>query len=113
MRRPRKAAIRRLTPEGESNPIDGYVDHPARQKALELLEQTLDDLTDAEYLGLGTDEGWWYSLCLDSLHRLPSEVEPALTAREYELLKARAVVQTAYAKLADAQRESQRRAARA
>jgi hypothetical protein len=46
------------------------------------------------------------------MHRLPSEVEPALTAREYELLKARALVQTAYSKLLDAHHQEQRRAAR-
>lgn len=101
-----------MTPEGEHNPVDGYADHPVRTKALELLGQTLDDLTDAEYLGMGTDEGWWLSLCLDTMHRLPSEVEPTLTAREYELLKARALVQTAYSKVLEEHRESQRRAAR-
>lgn len=87
------------------------MNHPVREKALELLGQTLDDLTDAEYLGMGTDEGWFLGLCLDTMHRLPSEVEATLTAREYELLKARALVQTAYAKVLAAHHESQRRSA--
>lgn len=104
-------AIQRLTPQGEHNPIDGYVDHPLRIKALELLGQTLDDLTDEEYLGMGTDEGWYLALC-ERLGRLPSEVDPYLTAREATLLQAQGIVSTARQQLLSAKRDSQRRLSR-
>lgn len=68
---------------------------------MELLERTEDDLTDAEILGRSPDELWFMDLCVEELHRLPSEVNPLLMCREYTWLKARSVVKRA---MADMQR---------
>ena len=61
---------------------------------------------------MGTDEGWWLTLCLETMGRLPSEMEPLVTAREYTILKARSVVQSAYHKLLTAHAAEQRSAQR-
>jgi len=42
-----------------------------------------------------TDDQWYVSLCLEDLHRLPSEINDILTMREYTLLQAHAVVKRA------------------
>lgn len=49
-------------------------------------------MTDVELMARSSDELWYVTLCLDDLHRLPSEVDPILTCREYTLLKARSIV---------------------
>lgn len=67
-----------------------------RRKALELLARTEDDLTNAEIFAReATDEYWFIELCLETLHRLPSEVEPILMQREYMLLSARNIINRA------------------
>lgn len=62
---------------------------------MELLQKTLDDLTDQEVINRTTDEGWYLDLCLDQLHRLPSEIDAILLCREYTALQARAIVKRA------------------
>jgi hypothetical protein len=71
-----------------------------RRLALELLDRTLDDLSDLEVLSRQTDDGWYMDLCLESLHRLPSEIDPILGCREYTALQARAIAAQARAQLA-------------
>jgi len=70
-----------------------------RRIAIELCGRTIDDLTDAELFGRLTDDGWYLDLCIDSLNRLPSEIDPILGCREYTLLQARAIVKQAQAEL--------------
>lgn len=62
---------------------------------MELCDRELDDLTDQEVFARMTDDGWYMDLCLDMLHRLPSEVDPILGCREYTALHARAIVKAA------------------
>lgn len=85
-----------LTTENGQDPIDGSELNAVRRRALELLERDDDDLTDAEvFASEATDQFWFISLCVDQLHRLPSEVDPLLLCREYTLLQAHAVVRKA------------------
>ena len=70
------------------------------RRALELVGRSDDDLTDVELLTKGSDDFWYITLCLDSLHRLPSEVDRILLCREYTALQAHAVVQKAMTDLA-------------
>ena len=67
--------------------------------ALDLLDRTLDDLSDLELFARQTDEAWYQDLCLESLHRLPSEIDPILGCREYTALQARSIVKAAQAQL--------------
>jgi hypothetical protein len=90
-----KAAILRLLPSDGLDEIDGSELNAVRRVALELCERTIDDLTDLELFGRLTDDGWYLDLCVDSLHRLPSEVDPILGCREYTLLQARSIVKQA------------------
>lgn len=78
---------------------DGDDNNAVRRVALELCDRGLDDLTDMELFGRLTDEGWYLDLCVDSLHRLPSEVDPILGCREYTVLQARSIVKQAQAQL--------------
>ena len=64
-----------------------------------MLQRTADDLTDAELFGRLTDEGWYVDVCLEQLHRLPSEVDPILGCREYTTLQARSLVKQAQSSL--------------
>lgn len=68
-----------------------------RRRALELVgtSRTLDDLTDLELFARQTDDAWYIDLCIEQLHRLPSEIDPILGCREYTTLQARAIVQQA------------------
>ena len=66
-----------------------------RDRALELLVQTDDDLTDAEIFAQQGDPFWYVDLCLEKLHRLPSEVDPLLLCREYTEIQAYHVVKRA------------------
>lgn len=66
-----------------------------RREALRLCARTIDDLTDMELFGRLTDEGWYVDLCVESLHRLPSEIDPILGMREYGVLQARSIVKQA------------------
>jgi hypothetical protein len=70
-----------------------------RREALALLERTADDLSDMELFGRLTDEGWYIDICIDQLHRLPSEVDPILGCREYTTLQARSIVKQAQSNL--------------
>lgn len=67
--------------------------------ALALVDRDLDDLTDLELFSRLSDEGWYIDLCVDQLHRLPSEIDPVLGCREYTMLQARAIVRQAQAVL--------------
>lgn len=42
-----------------------------------------------------TDDHWFVSLCLEDLHRLPSEINPILTMREYGVLQAHSIIKRA------------------
>ena len=42
-----------------------------------------------------TDDHWFVSLCLEDLHRLPSEINPILMMREYGVLQAYATIKRA------------------
>ena len=66
-----------------------------RRKALELMARTIDDLTNLELVTRATDELWYLDLCLDTLHRLPSEVDTVLLCREYTALQARGIIKQA------------------
>lgn len=92
-------AILRLLPSDGLDEIDGSELNAVRRVALELCERTIDDLTDLDLFGRLTDDGWYLDLCIDSLHRLPSEVDPILGCREYTTLQARAIVRQAQAQL--------------
>jgi hypothetical protein len=60
------------------------------------LARTDDDLTDAElFMQQATDDHWFVSLCIEDLHRLPSEINPILTMREYGVLQAHAIIKRA------------------
>jgi hypothetical protein len=93
------ARIRSLLPSDGTDAIDGSENNVTLRTALELAERGLDDLTDVEVVLRQTDDGWYADLCIDQLHRLPSEVDPILGCREYTALQARAIVKTAQAKL--------------
>ena len=66
-----------------------------RRKALELMDRTLDDLTNIELMARAPDALWYLDLCIDQLHRLPSEIDPILLCREYTELQARGIVKQA------------------
>ena len=87
-------AILRLLPS-DGLDEDGDDNNAVRRLALALCGRTVDDLSDLELFGRLTDEGWYVDLCLDSLHRLPSEIDPILGCREYTLLQARQIVKQA------------------
>jgi hypothetical protein len=70
-----------------------------RREALALLERTADDLSDMELFGRLTDDGWYIEICIEQLHRLPSEVDPILGCREYTTLQARSIVKQAQSNL--------------
>lgn len=53
-----------------------------------------------------TDDLWYLDLCIDQLHRLPSEVDQVLLCREYTLLHARAIVKDAQQRLAQLFRDA-------
>ena len=58
-------------------------------------------MTDVEIFAQeATDEFWYTSLCIEQLHRLPSEVDQLLTCREYTLLQAHSIVRKAMTELA-------------
>jgi hypothetical protein len=44
-----------------------------------------------------TDDHWYVSLCIEDLRRLPSEINPILTMREYTLLQAHSIIKRAIA----------------
>ena len=72
-----------------------------RREALALLERDEDDLSDQEiFAQSGTDEYWFTHLCIETLHRLPSELDPILLCREYTMLQAYHIVQKAMSTLA-------------
>ncbi len=60
-----------------------------------MLARTDDELTDAELFARQTDDYWFIDLCLEQLHRLPSEVEQTLLCREYTALQAYHIVKRA------------------
>lgn len=66
-----------------------------QRRVLELLARTEDDLTDAELMGRACDDLWYLDLCLDTLHRLPGEIDPILPCSLYTTLKARSIVRQA------------------
>lgn len=79
---------------------DGDPENSVARLALELLERDIDDLTDAELFSRSTDETWFIDLCLDKLHRLPSEVEPLMGCREYTTLQAFYIIKQAQSRMA-------------
>ena len=70
-----------------------------RRLALDLLERDIDDLSDVELMNRSTDDVWFIDLCLNTLHRLPSEVEPLMGCREYTTLQAYFVVKQAQSRM--------------
>jgi hypothetical protein len=74
--------------------------NPVRTLALELAERDESELNDSEVLAQdGTDDFWFISLCLDTLHRLPSEVNDTLMCREYTALQAHSIIRKAMTEL--------------
>lgn len=69
-------------------------------RALQLCGRGIDDLTDVEVLLRQTDDGWFADFCIGELGKLPSEVEPLMTCREYTFLQARSLVKAAQSELA-------------
>lgn len=94
-RKPYAKAILRLTPSDGIDGIDGTENNAVRRLALELLDRTVDDLSDLEVFGRQTDEAAFMSFCIEELRRLPSEVEPIMGCREWTLIQARSVVRSA------------------
>jgi hypothetical protein len=71
-----------------------------RTRALELADRDESELSDAEVLAQDADDTFWFiALCLSELHRLPSEISPILTCREYTELQAHAIIQKAMGEL--------------
>lgn len=66
-----------------------------RRHALALLERTTDDLSDVELMNRSQDDYYYIGLCLDKLHRLPSEIDAIIGCREYTLIQANGVVSRA------------------
>jgi hypothetical protein len=72
-----------------------------RSQALSLLGRDDDELTDRELFAQQADDDFWYvGLCLEQLHRLPSEVNATLLCREYTELQAYQLVKRAMEALA-------------
>ena len=70
-----------------------------RRRCWALLERDEDDLTDVELMNRSPDDLWYLDLCIDQLHRLPSEIDQIILCREYTALQARSVVKRAQADL--------------
>lgn len=51
-----------------------------------------------------TDDYWYVEMCVESLNRLPSEINPILTMREYGVLQAHSTIKRA---ISDMQRAFQ------
>lgn len=96
--RSRKAVLQLTLDEGKDEE-DGSEINAVRRRALELLGRTEDDLTDVEILARAPDELWFMDMCIEDLHRLPSEISPILTCRECTWLKARSIVKRAQSDL--------------
>lgn len=74
--------------------------NPVRTLALELAERDEAELSDAEVLAQDADDQFWYvSLVTETLHRLPSEIDPILTMREYCTLQAHSIIRKAMTEL--------------
>jgi hypothetical protein len=74
--------------------------NPVRTRALELAQREESELSDAEVLAQdGTDDFWFVSLTIEQLHRLPSEIDPILTMREYGTLQAHSIIRKAMMEL--------------
>jgi hypothetical protein len=76
-----------------------------RRRVRDLLTRTIDDMTDAELMQRAADQYWYTELCLERLHRLPSEVDRIITCREYTHLQAFALVKRAIADMTRIWRE--------
>jgi hypothetical protein len=87
--------VLRLTKDEGTDEIDGSEVNAVRRRALELLTRSEDALTDAELFASQTDDYWYIDLCLEQLHRLPSEVDPLIGCREYTRLQAYYLVRRA------------------
>jgi len=95
-RKPYPKVILRLTRDEGRDPIDGSEMNAVRRAAIESLNRTEDDLTDRELFAQQADDDWWYvELCLETLHRLPTEVDPLLLCRQYTELQAYHIVKRA------------------
>ena len=79
----------RLTRDEGRDPIDGSEMNAVRRAALESLDRADDDLTDREIFAQQADDSFWFiELCLETLHRLPIEIDPLLLCRHYTELQA-------------------------
>lgn len=81
-------AILRLTRDEGRDPEDDSEINAVRARALELIARTDDDLADVELFAQQGDPFWYVHLCLEQLHRLPSEIAPILLCREYTEIQA-------------------------
>jgi hypothetical protein len=90
-----KAAALRLTLDEGQDPIDGSELNAVRRHVLELLSRTEDDMSDVELMARAPDSFWYIDMCLERLHRLPSEIDPLIGCREYTTLQAYALVKRA------------------
>ncbi len=74
--------------------------NPVRTRALEIMARGDGDLTDAEILAQDANDDFWFiSMAVETLQRLPSEVEPLLTCREYTTLQAHSIIRRAMGEL--------------
>lgn len=94
MGRRSKAAIYRLTRDEGKDPEDDSEINAVRDRALELIARTDDDLTDVElFARQANDDWWWMEFTLESLHRLPSEVD--ILCREWTQIQAHSLIKQA------------------
>lgn len=62
-------------------------------------QRSLDDMSDVELFASQDEQFWYVDLCIERLHRLPSEIDPLLLCRTYTELQAYQIVKDAMTKL--------------
>lgn len=89
-----------MTPNDGLDEIDGSEINAVRRRAIELTEhKDEDEMTDLELFARAPEEFWYIDLCVDKLHRLPSEIDPVIGCREYTALQAHALITRAMGEL--------------
>jgi len=84
-----------LTRDEGKDPIDGSEMNAVRRAALESLNRSEDDLTDRELFAQQDDQFWYIEMCMETLHRLPHEIDPLLLMRQYTELQAYHIIKRA------------------
>jgi len=75
--------------------VDGSEINAVRRRCWDRMAREVDDLSDMELMNRSPADLWYLDLCVDQLHRLPSEIDPIILCREYTALQARAIVKRA------------------